>query len=325
MARTVAELPKGNRITDYISLGVLNERIPRAAVDEALRATGRQSARQRDLPGHVVVYYVIALALYMQSSYREVLRCLVEGLRWLGDPSARPRVAGKSGISQARKRLGAEPLQALHDAVVQPVGQPSEPGCGYRQWHVVSVDGSTLDVADESRNAAAFGRPGASRGASAFPQIRFVSLVENGTHVLFASRMAGCNVSEQRLVEDVMPALKAGMLCLADRNFFSYGRWNQARTTGADLLWRIKKNLRLPRETPLGDGSYVSRIYPLRQRPTPRPTRGSGAGDRLSTVRRGQRGTAVPAADHGAGCGSRPGPGTRHLLPRALGDRNRAG
>ena len=83
------------------------------------------------------------------------------------------------------------------------------------------------------------GAPGASRGASAFPQIRFVSLVENGTHVLFASRMAGCNVSEQRLVEDVMPALKAGMLCLADRNFFSYGRWNQARTTGADLLWRI--------------------------------------------------------------------------------------
>ena len=175
MARTVAELPKGSRITDYISLGVLNERIPRAAVDEALRTTGRQSVRQRDLPAHVVVYYLIALALYMQSSYREVLRCLLEGLRWLGDPSARPRVAGKSGISQARQRLGAAPLQALHDAVVRPVGQRSEPGCGYRQWQVVSVDGSTLEVADEVPNAAAFGRPGASRGASAFPQIRFVS------------------------------------------------------------------------------------------------------------------------------------------------------
>ena len=262
MARTVAELPKGSRLTDYISLGVLNQRIPRAAVDEALQATGRQSARQRDLPAHVVVYYVIALALYMQSSYREVLRCLLEGLRWLGDPSARPRVAGKSGISQARQRLGAEPLQALHDAVVRPVGQPSEPGCGYRQWQVVSVDGSTLDVADEVPNAAAFGRPGASRGASAFPQIRFVSLVENGTHVLFASRMAGYQVSEHRLVEDVMPSLQAGMLCLADRNFYSYALWNQARTTGADLLWRIKKNRRLPRETPLADGSYLSRIYP---------------------------------------------------------------
>ena len=114
MARTVAELPKGSRITDYISLGVLNTMIPRTAVNAALEASSRQSIRQRDLSAHVMVYYVVALALYMQSSYREVLRCLLEGLQWLSDPSARPRVVGKSGISQARTRLGAEPLQALH-------------------------------------------------------------------------------------------------------------------------------------------------------------------------------------------------------------------
>ena len=113
--------------------------------------------------------------------------------------------------------MGAEPLQALHDAVVRPVGRSSEPGCGYRRWHLVSIDGSGLDVADEQGNADAFGRPGASRGASAFPQIRFVSLVENGTHVLFGSRLAGCAVGEQRLARDVVPALSAGMLCLADR------------------------------------------------------------------------------------------------------------
>ena len=158
--------------------------------------------------------------------------------------------------------MGAEPLQALHDAVVRPVGRSSEPGCGYRRWHLVSIDGRGLDVADEQGNADAFGRPGASRGESAFPQIRFVSLVENGTHVLFGSRLAGCAVGEQRLARDVVPALSAGMLCLADRNFFSYPLWNQARATGADLLWRIKRNLRLPRETPLADGSYLSRIYP---------------------------------------------------------------
>ena len=233
MARTVAELPKGSRITDYISLGVLNTMIPRTAVDAALTASNRQSIRQRDLPAHVMVYYVIALALYMQSSYREVVRCLLEGLQWLSDPSARPRVVGKSGISQARTRLGAEPLQALHDAVVRPVGRASEPGCGYRRWHLVSIDGSGLDVADEHDNAAAFGRPGASRGASAFPQIRFVSLVENGTHVLFGSRMAGCAVGEQRLAHDVLPVLSAGMLCLADRNFFGY----QPVVKVADPAW----------------------------------------------------------------------------------------
>ena len=115
-----------------ISLGVLNERIPRAAVDEALRATGRQSARQRDLPAHVVVYYVIALALYMQSSYREVLRCLVEGLRWLGDPSARVW-RGSRGF---RRRARGWAPNRCKPCMTPWCGRP-EPGCGYRQWHVV--------------------------------------------------------------------------------------------------------------------------------------------------------------------------------------------
>ena len=83
MARTVAELPKGARITDYISLGVISKTFPLGKVREILAETGRESERRRDLPAHVVVYYVIALALYMQSSYREVLRCLLEGLQWL--------------------------------------------------------------------------------------------------------------------------------------------------------------------------------------------------------------------------------------------------
>ena len=80
MARTTAELPQGTRITDYISLGVITRTVPLAKVHGALTATGRGSIRQRDLPAPVVVYYVIALALYMQSSYREVLRCLLEGI-----------------------------------------------------------------------------------------------------------------------------------------------------------------------------------------------------------------------------------------------------
>jgi len=85
MARTRAELPKDARITGYISLGVLAKTFPRDRLQAALAATERTSRRQRKLPAHVVVYYVIALALYMQVSYREVLRCLLEGLQLSGD------------------------------------------------------------------------------------------------------------------------------------------------------------------------------------------------------------------------------------------------
>jgi hypothetical protein len=261
MSRTVAALPAGSRITDYISLGVVAKTFPLDRIGAVLVATGKTSVRQRDLPAHVVVYYVIALALYMQSSYREVLRCLLEGVQWLLEPSAAIDVAGNSGISQARTRLGWEPLRQLHDEVVRPVAVPATKGAWYREWRLVSLDGSTLDIADEKGNNEAFGRPASSRGESAYPQIRFVSLVENGTHVLFGSRMADYATSEIALAKTVVPGLRKGMLCLADRGFFGFEMWKQAAVTGADLLWRIRKNILPACEERLADGSYLSRIY----------------------------------------------------------------
>lgn len=262
MARTVASLPAGCRITDYISLGVIAKTFPLTAIHSALAKTKKASIRQRDLPAHVVIYYVIALALYMRSSYREVLRCLLEGIQWLRDPSVSLKVAGKSGISQARTRLSWEPLEQLHDQLIQPIAIQHTKGAWYRQWRLVSLDGSTLDVADERANEEAFGRPAASRGSSAYPQIRFVSLVENGTHVLFGSKMEAYATGETTLAKAVLSRLQKGMLCLADRNFFGFALWKQAQATGTDLLWRVKKNMRLACEKRLPDGSYLSRIYP---------------------------------------------------------------
>src|SRR5580658_9877220 len=265
MARTVAALPAGSRITDYISLGVVAKAFPPDKIRAVLAGAGKQSVRQRDLPAHVVVYYVIALALYMQSSYREVLRCLLEGIQWLVEPGVGINVAGNSGISQARTRLGWEPVRQLHDDVVQPIAVAATKGAWYRAWRLVSADGSTLDVADEKGNNEAFGRPGASGGESAYPKIRFVSLVENGTHVLFGSRMADYATSEIALAKTVLPSLRKGMLCLADRGFFGFEMWKQAAATGADLLWRVRKNIHLPCDKRLPDGSYLSRIYPSQQ------------------------------------------------------------
>ena len=183
-----AGLPAGIRLSDHISLGVIARAISPERVREVLVETGTASERERDLPAQVMVYYVIALALYMGSSTREVLRCLLEGLRWLWGAEA-VKVAGKSGISQARSRLGEAPLRRLYAALVHPIATRATKGAWYRDCRLVSLDGSCLDVADTGANRAAFGMPGASRGASAFPQLRFVALVENGTHVLFGAQL----------------------------------------------------------------------------------------------------------------------------------------
>ena len=228
MARTLAELPKGTRLTDYLSLGVLTTRLPLRQVKAVLEAQGKSSRRQRELPAHVVVYYVIALALFMQVSYREVLRCLLEGLTWLLGPEQTVKVTGKSGISQARTRLGWKVLRQLYEEVVKPLAVEATRGAWYRHWHLVSLDGSTLVVADEQANRQVFGHAVNQRGAAAYPQIRFVALVENGTHVLFGAQLGGYHTGENTLAGAVVGCLQPGMLCLADRGFFGSRPFSRA-------------------------------------------------------------------------------------------------
>jgi hypothetical protein len=265
MPRVIAELPKGARITDYISLGVIAEKIPGAKVEQALRETGRTSIRERELPAHVMVYYVIALALYMQSSYGEVLRCLREGLVWLFGRAAVGKIAVKSAVSQARTRLGVEPLRRLYEELAQPIATKQTRGAWYRKWRLISLDGSTLDVADTEANRRAFGRPSNHKWKGSYPQMRLAGLVENGTHVLLGMQHGSFRTGETVLARGALKLLKRGMLCLADRNFFGYELWKEAAATGADLLWRVKKNVILPCVKRFPDGSYLSRIYPSPQ------------------------------------------------------------
>lgn len=262
MPRTEAELPSGMRVTDHVSLGVIANTFPLRKVKKVLRQTGRESQRERALPAHVIVYYVIALALYMEVSCREVLGCLLEGIRWLRLAGTPIHLAGRAAISRARVRVGWEPLKQLHDEIVGPIAVRETKGAWYRQWRLVSIDGSTMAVADTTNNEEAFGRPGASRGVSAYPQFRFVSLVENGTHVLFSTQLGKYADSEVSLAEAVVGCLKLGMLCLADRGYYGFALWKTARATQADLLWRVKANLRLPCAERLSDGSYLSKVYP---------------------------------------------------------------
>ena len=260
MAHLSKHLPNGNRITDELAMGILAKTYPTAQVREILQQQGRASQRERELPAHLMVYYVMGLGLWMGASCREVLRCLLMGVQWLLGGEKVYKVTGKSGITQARQRLGWEVMRAIYNEVVQPIGQQHTRGAWYRNWRVVSLDGSTLEIADTEGNEKAFGRPGASRGAAAYPLLRFVGLVENGSHVLFGAQLGGYKTGETRLAAEAVKWLQKDMLCLADREFLSYKLWNEARGRSA-LLWRGKKHLRLPCYRRLSDGSYLSFIY----------------------------------------------------------------
>jgi hypothetical protein len=209
-----------------------------------------------------VVYYVLAMALYSREGYRELYRLLVEGLRAL-DPSLPITVPQKSAFSKARERVGSAPLRRLFETTAAVMASETTPGAFYRNWRVMSLDGSTLDVPDTPENHAYFGRPGVSRGEkSAFPQLRWVALGEVGSRAIVGLAAGRYDEWEVELARPLFKTLEPGMLCLCDRYFFGFDLWNEVAQTGADLLWRIKKNSTLRPEAKLSDGSYLARVFP---------------------------------------------------------------
>lgn len=251
------------RLSDHISIGVLTRVFPPELVDRVVAEAGRSEQRHRLLPARVVVYYVLGLALYSSSSYEEVVRMLVDGLSWASGWRQPWSVPTKGAISQARSRLGSEPLRALFEQVACPLAEPRTQGAFYRDWRLLGIDGTCLDVADTPANDAEFGRPGSGRGegVGAFPQLRLVGLGECGTHALIKVETGPYGTGEQTLAAGVLDGLGEGMLCLADRLFYGFELWNRARATGADLLWRTKSNHRLPVVERLPDGSYLSELF----------------------------------------------------------------
>jgi hypothetical protein len=238
---------------------VLTTCFPLDQIHEVLRQTSKASKRLRDLPAHVMMYYVVALALYRAEGSREVLRLLLAGLEAILGLGIEVLPATKAAISRARSRLGMEPVKELYDKIVGPVADAQTQGAFYRGWHVVALDGFTLETPDTVANEEAFGRPKSpSGGKSAYPLVRGVGLVEVGTHVLFGAVLGDYYTGEVTLARQVVPRLKKGMLCLADRYFPGFELWAQAVATGAELVWRVRSKIHFVEKERLPDGSYLS-------------------------------------------------------------------
>lgn len=262
MARLKNALPGGSRLADYLTVGYLAINCPLDKVREALTANAAHSKRKRGLPHEVLVYFVMAMCLYANVAYEEVLRLVIEGLRGaLGDEGLSRAAVTKGAISQARSQVGVAPLKSLYQEQVRPIGPEDMAGVTYQGYRLMAIDGSTLDMPDEADNVRHFGYPGASRGSSAFPQLRFVAMAECGTHTLCYANPGPYAASEAALAGPVIDCADASMLITADRGFFSHNLWQRALKTGAKLLFRVKRNMRLPREKTLPDGSFLSTLY----------------------------------------------------------------
>ena len=243
-------------------MGLLMRVFPAEVVDAVIAECGRTEQRRRSLPARSMAYFAMGMALHSEGSYEDVLALISDGIAWANRVEGAGPLANKAAVFQARARLGAEPLARLFEKVAQPLAQEGTPGCWLAGRRLVAIDGTCLDVPDTPVNDAHFGRPGVAKGErSAFPQARVVALAECVTHAMFEAAVGPYTTGENALAAGLLQKLGPGMLCLADRGFYSFTAWAQARATGADLLWRVKDNLKLEPVQDLEDGSWLAEVF----------------------------------------------------------------
>jgi hypothetical protein len=287
MSNAVGPAPSDSslRLTDAISLGVLAEVVGRDLIEDVLDEAGRREQRTRRLPAHVMVRFCLAMCLFYDDDYEEVMRKLVGSLKEMDSWRDDWRVPTTSAIAQARQRLSEEPLRMLFERIATPVAGRGTRGAWLGSRRLMAVDGFMLDVPDTVDNVEEFGRLDTGPKASAFPQVRVLALNECGSHVSIAASFGPCRDDERALLSGIIGAFTQDMLVIADRNFYSFDLWRRALGTGADLLWRVKAGVTLPVIEPLSDGSYRSVVI--------NPTI-SGA-RRVKLLDRIRRGESVPA------------------------------
>jgi len=256
MARTLAILGSGMRLTDQIGIGLLARSYPRSEIDSALYRSDLPPGRNRLLPVHLVVYYVLALGLFMEASIQEVLRCLLDSLGQIGQDA--PKAATKGAISQARTRVGVEPLRQLFLSCCRPIGTHSTRGCFWRGLRVMAMDGTTLDTQDTQANDEAFGRSGSGRGETAFPQLRMTLLAECGSHAVVGAALGSYRTSERTLAREMVDRLDT--LLLADRGFVGHDIWRTFAQSGVQMLWRVGSNIKLEAIKTLRDGTTLAQL-----------------------------------------------------------------
>lgn len=230
-------------------LGELTQLVPFEMVDEALTATGTVQARIRELPSRVVVYLLLAAALFEDLGYRQVWARLTSGLTGL--PVANP---GSSALAQARRRIGPAPLRALFELLAGPPAAPL-------RWHgllVCAIDGTTMSVPDSAANLTRYRRQTGSHGGSGYPLLRLLAVVACGTRTVLGAVFGPTDIGETRYTPRLFGCLRPGMMLLADRNFAAADLIAGVAGTGADLLFRCKDSRRLPPVAALPDGSWLT-------------------------------------------------------------------
>ncbi|MER5443678.1 transposase domain-containing protein [Streptomyces sp. NPDC002790] len=250
-----------------VGVGVLMLEFPVETVTEVLEDTDRCERRRRSLPAHLMVYFTLAMWLYVGVGYVQVLDRVLLGMQWARGEPGRWTVAGDAAITRARQKLGSEPLRQLfYRSVADAEPDRRSPG-EWRGRRVLAFDRMELAVANNPENRARYGNPSGSAGT----RVRLAVLARCGDKRLAAAQLetgAGLDAGTGTERTSLVAELGSGVLLLggdrlssedsADRKLGDRDWFAVAAAAGAALVWEVRSTEELPRRYTLADGSYLS-------------------------------------------------------------------
>lgn len=195
----------------------LGEHLPYEWVEAALEASDKASIRQRRLPAQQVVWLVIALALYRHKSVKEIVDSLDLALPEIAD-----RCITSSATTQARQRVGAEPLRWLFESSAQQWVSQDQDRFLFHGLNLLAMDGTTLRLADSTANRDHFGAQGyANAKVASYPQARGVTLMMVDTQIIRDARFGPYSINEITSAHELLASIPDDSLTVIDRGFFS--------------------------------------------------------------------------------------------------------
>jgi hypothetical protein len=251
------------RVLARAGLGILSWVIPAGLVDEAVGDGLAWEMRLRSLPSRLGVYFVLGCALLSAKPYPDVIRQVTRGAeRALA--AAGWQAPATTALTAVRRRVGERPLESVFRRLCPALSPGRAAWSHLGALLLVAIDGTTVGTADSAENAAASGRPGTTAGGQpASPAMRLAVLIACGTRGLLDAAFGpvrGKGSGEQALAGQLLGSVRAGMLVLADRNFYGWALWHAAAATGAHLLWRVKASADLAVIRELPDGSFLAHV-----------------------------------------------------------------
>lgn len=263
MPKEPSVLPEGLRPTDILTATQFAAVFPPDEIRKVLEEHDKATQRDRILPNVFVVYFVMMLALFRSCNHREVFRIIAMAFLQMRKDRRKknPNIPTPAALSKARSRVGDAVLEKIFNSLAFALGTATTPGCFFKKWQIMAIDGCVLDLEDTVENRKEFGSSSNQHKKAGPPQIRFVGLMEVGTHLFVQAAMGGYFVGEVTLAKQILHRLSSGMILLCDRNFFSFDFFETVSNQGAAILCRIQKGMKFQPQEYLEDGSILVEIF----------------------------------------------------------------